>query len=57
MTAELVEGYWVRLCDPVLIGPAEKAQLDNLSSSSSADWALLAARLKDRPALNDDLLV
>lgn len=54
MTADLVEGYWVRLCDPVLIGPAEKAELDNLSSSSSADWSLLAARLKDRPALYRD---
>ncbi|MCL4673905.1 MAG: hypothetical protein KJZ64_13465 [Sphingomonadaceae bacterium] len=59
MTADLVEGYWVRLCDPVLIGPAEKADLDNLSSCSVVDWAQLAARLRDRPALDspDGLLV
>lgn len=59
MTADLVEGYWVRLCDPVLIGPKEKVELDNLSSSSAAAWELLAARLKNRPALfhDDDLPV
>ncbi len=52
MTADLVEGYWVRLCDPVLIGPTEKAELDNVSSSSATDWAQLAAQLKNRPTLD-----
>jgi hypothetical protein len=52
MSADLVEGYWVRLCDPVLIGPTEKSELDDVSSSSASDWAQLATRLKNRPALD-----
>lgn len=54
MSAWLTGSYWVRLTDPVEIGPAKRSQLTSLEEAGDSDWTALVNDLRSGPRSEAD---